>query len=334
MKQLAIAVMCAAIAACAANSALADSATAYVGTVNGTNAFTLQESGAKLYFHPQPDTDYVWMENNGSAPGTVATYTYNSGGVPVTADRDGMKTFACTDVAYGATLNTIQLSFDYNTGTDPTTGLAMSSPSMNIFLTDGSGHYGIWAATSGSAKYSDTVLTGADAGWTRRTLNCTTIVDDGNNGVAIYEHNDLVVDHSSPYANVGWDDIKNFTIAGFYDYQRTPQGGFEDWGQTLWNEVTNVGNPGDTTLNEYGITINWGDTVGGMLGDGSGEIGSNAERAYGQAGRLIRNFAVTVGSTTYEMTFAPGVVPEPGTLVLAITAGLGALAFALRRRRS
>ena len=62
--------------------------------------------------------------------------------------------------------------------------------------------------------------------------------------------------------------LKDFAIAGFYDYQRTPQGGFEAWNETLWTDITNVADPGGTTLNEYGITLNWGDTVGGMYGDG------------------------------------------------------------------
>ena len=330
MRRLSIAMMSVAVLACLTSTAMAVSATSYVGTVNASNAFTVQDGGNQLYYHPQPDTDNVWMNNNGSPPGTVATYTYNS----VTYDRDGMKTFACSDVAYGAALNTVQMVFDYNTGTDPTTGLAMSSPSMNFFLTDGSGHYGIWSATSGSAVYSDTVLTGADAGWTRRTLDCTAFVDDGTDNIAIYEHNGFVDDYAQPFTKVGWDEIKDFTLAGFYDYQRTPQGGFEAWGQTLWTDVTNVADPGDTTLNEYGITVNWGDTVGGMYEDGSGEIGGAANRAYGQAGRLIRGLEITVGATTYEMGFEPGVVPEPSTLVLLIAAGFGALGYAWRFRRS
>jgi len=259
--------MCAVVVMILAISSVAqaDTATAYVGTVNANNAFDVQDNGNQLYYHPQPDTDNVWMNNNGSPTGTVATYN--------DADRDGMKTFACADVAYGAALNTIKMSFDYYTGAD-TTGYDMGSVSMNFFLTDGAGHYGIWSATSGQSTYTDTALTGADAGWTRRTLDCTTVVDDGTRSIAIYEHNGFVDDYSEPFTKVGWNEIKDFTIAGFYDYQRTPEGGFEAWGETLWTDIINVADAGDTTLNEYGITLNWGDTVGGMLGDGSGEIGA------------------------------------------------------------
>jgi len=299
------------------STAGADSATAYVGTANATGAFDVQDSGNQLYYHPQPDTDYVWMNNNGSPPGTVATYG--------DADRDGMKTFACTDVAYGAALNTIKMGFDYYTGMDTSTGNNMGSVAMNFFLTDGAGHYGIWSATSGSAIYSDADLGG---GWKRRTLDCTAFVDDGTSKIAIYEHNGFVDEYGDPYTKVSWNQIKDFTIAGFYDYQRTPEGGFEAWNETLWTDITNVGVPGDTTLNEYGITLNWGDTVGGMLGDGSGEIGDDAERAYGQAGRMIRNYDITVGATDYDMTFEAGVVPEPATMALL---GLGALL--LRRKK-
>lgn len=294
--------------------AMAEAATAYVGTVNANNAFDVQDGGNQLYFSPQPDTDYVWMNNNGSPAGEVALYNGE--------DRDGMKTFACSDVAYGQSLNTVQIGFDYYTGAD-TTGYNMGAVSINVFLTDGNGHYGIWSATSGAALYTDTVL---GDGWTRRTLDCTTIADSAS--VAVYEHNGFSNELDEPYTSIDWSVLKDFEIAGFYDYQRTPEGGFEAWGETLWTDITNVDDPGDTTLNEYGITLNWGDTVGGMLGDGSGEIGIDAERAYGQAGRMIRNYDISVGATSYDMTFAAGVVPEPATMCLF---GLGGLFF--RRRK-
>lgn len=283
--------------------AQADSATAYVGTVHGQNAFEVQNGGTQLYYEPQPDTDYVWYENTGA----VSTYTY--GGVPY--NRDGMKTFACTDIAYGEAIKNIKMQFDFCTLADPTTGLPMSNPSMNFFLTDGYGHYGIWSATSGSATYTDTVL---GNGWTRRTLDCTAFQDTAT--VAVYEHNGFVNEQLEPYTPVNWGNLKNFTLAGFYDYQRTPQGGFEAWNQTLWTDITNVANPGDTTLNQFGITINWGDTVGGCNADCSGEIGVEADRAYAQAGRMIANYQITVGETAYDMNFEAGTVPEPTTMTL------------------
>ena len=303
--------------------AQADTATAYVGTVHGYNAFEVQNGGTQLYFDPQPDTDYVWYENDGS----VSTYTHATYTNGITYDRDGMKTFACTDIAYGQAINTIQMQFDYCTQADPTTGYPMSNPSMNFFLTDGYGHYGIWSATSGSATYTDTDL---GNGWKRRTLDCTSFADTDT--VAVYEHNGFSNEQLEPYTNIDWGVLKNFTLAGFYDYQRTPEGGFEAWNQTLWTDVTNVADPGDTTLNEYGITINWGDTVGGLYADGSGEIGSAADRAYGQAGRMIANYQITVGGTCYDMDFAAGtVVPEPSTIMLLVL-GLASLLVGRTRK--
>lgn len=302
-------------------TAQAGLATAYVGTANAFNAFVVQNGGNQLYYEPQPDTDYVWMNNNGSPPDEVATYTHEG----ETYNRDGMKTFACTDVAYGQALNTIKLQFDYYTGAD-TTGYNMGGVSINLFVTDGYGHYGIWSATSGAALYSDTPT--GETNWVRRILDCTTIPDGST--VAVYEHNGFVDEYGVPYTSIDWTILKNFTIAGFYDYQRTPQGGFEAWNETLWTDITNVADACDTTLNEYGITLNWGDTVGGMYEDGSGEIGSTANRPYGQAGRLINDYQITVGGTVYDMSFEAGTIPEPATICLL---GLGALGL-LRKRRA
>lgn len=312
--------ICAVVAMILVSSSIAqaETATAYVGTANANNAFDVQSSGNQLYYHPQPDTDYVWMNNNGSPPGTVAMYNGE--------DRDGMKTFACADVAYGQSLNTVQMGFDYYSGVD-TTGYNMGGVAINFFITDGYGHYGIWSATSGAALYSDTPTGETD--WTRRTLDCTTIADSAS--VAVYEHNGFVDEFGDPYTSIDWSVLKNFAVAGFYDYQRTPEGGFEAWNETLWTDITNCGDPGDTTLNEYGITLNWGDTVGGMFGDGCGEIGDDAERSYGQAGRLIKNYDITVGATAYDMSFEAGVVPEPATMCLL---GLGALSFIRRKRKA
>ncbi len=304
-------------------NAQAATATAYVGTAHGTNAFQVQSGGSQLYYEPQPDTVYVWDNNNGDPPGTHATNTYGG----VTYDRDGMKTFAGTDVAYGQSINIVHLQFDYYTGPD-TTGYNMAGVAINFFLTDGNGHYGIWSATSGAALYTDVDL-GDD--WMRRTLDCSSIPDASS--VAVYEHNGFSDEFNEPYTSINWGILKNFTVAGFYDYQRTPDGGFEAWNETLWTDITNVDDSGDTTLNEYGITLNWGDTVGGMYEDGNGEIGAAANRPYGQAGRLINDYSVTVGATTYDMSFEAGVVPEPGTFVLLILGGLTALTAAWIRRR-
>lgn len=112
-----------------------------------------------------------------------------------------------------------------------------------------------------------------------------------------------------------------------------PEGGFGAWNETLWGNITNVGTT-DSTPNKYGITLNWGDTVGGMNGDGLGETGSAAERSYGQAGRLIKNYTITVDGAAYDMNFAAAPIPEPGTFALLAMAGMGLLAYAWRRRRS
>jgi hypothetical protein len=301
-------------------TAQADSATAYVGSVMGLGAFEVQGSGSQLYFHPQPDSDYVWIKNNGSPPGTVLTYDYGG----VTYNRDGMKTFAAADVAYGQTIDSIKLEFDYFTGADPITGInIVYYPTINVLLTDGSGNYGIWSATSGGTAFQTAPIV-EEPGWSHLTLDCRSLSDstwgqmnEYNGGLAT----------NRPY----WSVIQDWTIAGFYDYQQAPQGGFEAWNQTLWSDITNIADPGDTTLNQYGITLSWGDTVGGCYEDGSGEIGAAANRPYGQAGRMVKDYQITVGETVYNMTFEAGVVPEPGTALLMVCAAVGMLV--LRRRQ-
>ncbi|MCE5341629.1 MAG: PEP-CTERM sorting domain-containing protein [Planctomycetaceae bacterium] len=293
-----------------ANAMAIPTTNAYVATVLGSNAYTIQNGGTQLYFHPQPDTQYTWNENNGSASETLATYTYNG----VTYNRDGMKTFACSSVAYGKTLGSVKIEFDYYTGADPTTGInIVYYPTVNFFVTDGTGHYAIWSATSGGTPFS-TAATG-ETGWSRFTLDLTSL--SNSTWGQMNEYNGGTT--AKPY----WDTIKNWTIAGFYDYQRTPEGGFEAWDNTLWADITNVGTL-DTTLNQYGISLSWGDTVGGMYEDGNGEIGSAANRPYGQAGRMIKDYTISVGETTYDVVF----VPEPATIAIL---GLGA--FCLIRKR-
>ena len=306
-------------------TAQAVSATAYVGTVNGTNAFAVQNGGSQLYFNPQPDTNYVWMDNNGSPPGTIATSVYNG----VTYNRDGMKTFACTNVGYGQRLDSLKMSFDYFTGADPITGLNMVNyPGINVALTDGLGHYAFWSPTSGGTPFSNPTPVAGEPGWDHFTMDCTSLTDSTWGQMNEYNPGSSL-SSSKPM----WHEIQGWTISGFYDYARCPQGGFQAWNQTLWSHITTTGVT-DPTPNQFGIVLMWGDTVGGCNANNPGAIGNAADRAYGQTGRLVNNYALTVGGTDYSMSFAPGVVPEPGTLVLLVTAGLSALCYAWRRRRS
>lgn len=320
MKRLAISMLCVGTALCLANTAQAGSATAYVGTVNGTNAFQVQNGGNQLYFAPQPDTNYVWMENNGTAPGTIATY----GGY----NRDGMKTFACSNVGYGQRLDSLKMQFDYYTGADPTTGINMVNyPGINVGITDGLGHYGFWSPTSGGTPYvSPPPAIAEKPGWNRLTLDCTSLSE--NTWGKVNEYNGGL-STTQPM----WSVIRGWTISGFYDFARSPEGGFQAWNQTLWSHVTTAGVT-DPTPNQFGIVLMWGDTVGGCSAHSPGVIGAAADREYGRVGRLISDYTLTVGGTAYNMSFAPGVVPEPSTLVLLITAALGALCYAWRRRLS
>jgi hypothetical protein len=141
------------LGASAATVAHADSGTAYVATVNGNSPFAINNGGQQVYYHVQPDTDYNWYYEDGS----LVTYTRNN----VTANRDGMKTFAATDAAFGATFGSIKLNFQYASSsiTGPDGYPCSNYPSVNVHITDGSGNYAIWSATSGGTGFTwgDTV---------------------------------------------------------------------------------------------------------------------------------------------------------------------------------
>ena len=193
-----------------------------------------------------------------------------------------MKTFATTDVAHGQKLSDIKLEYEYNN----TLGLY---PSMNFFMQDSFGHYGIFSPASGgiNAVSTQDILNG----WTRMTLDLTRgdILDTAK--VAVYEHNGLSDVYGVPYTSMTWGDIKDFTIAGWYDWQRSPEGGWDAWGTSFDDQ--------------HGLALIWGDTV-------------NSNGTYGSQQREIRNVNVTFDGTPYAGTFGNAQVPEPSTVVSLI----------------
>ncbi|MCC6694583.1 MAG: PEP-CTERM sorting domain-containing protein [Candidatus Hydrogenedentes bacterium] len=271
-----------------AGIAQADSMTWDVATVHGQNEFTISPDGTSLLYHEQGWTDYVWYQNNGSPEGTIAQGMYG--------DRTGMRTFAMTDVAYGQTLDNLILSFEYHN----TLG---GYPTINFFLTDGLGHYGIFAPTSsgiGAVSVIDPIN-----GWSRITLDFTNVTTTAN--MAVYEHNGLSTTYGDPFTNFQWADIQDLTIAGVYDYQRSPTGGWDAWG-TMFDA-------------NHGLALIWGDTV-------------NSNNSYGSQMREIANLTLSVGGTQYTGTFenAQAPVPEPATITV-LGLGLGGLALSRLRKR-
>jgi hypothetical protein len=238
-----------------------------VATVHGQNQFTISGSDSSmLHYNPQGWTDYVWYQNNGSAPGTIATTTAGPH-APAVEARSGMRTFAATDVAVGQKLRDLKLEFEYHN----TLG---GYPTINFFVTDGLGHFGIFAPTSsgiGAVGVIDPIN-----GWSRMTIDLTRPDISTTAIMAIYEHNGLSTVYGDPYTGFQWNDIKDLTIAGWYDYQRSPTGGWDTWG-TSFDE-------------NHGVALIWGDTA-------------NSSNAYGSQEREIRNVNVSFGGTTYIGTF-------------------------------
>ena len=288
-------------------AANADSATMHVATANASNQFEILNGGSQLYYKPQPDTVNNWYYNDGS----LVTYTRNE----VTAPRDGMKTYAATSVAYGAAFGSLSLSFDYidNGETDPNgVGLVYQGyPTLNFAITDGVGTYAIWSATSGGTAFTTAPIAGKP-GWNTLTLDLTTLADDSIYGKVNESTNEAVLLNGKlSDTTVEWSDIKNWTMAGFYTEQFNPTGGFGAWDATLWDTLSTPDDPDTTEVNEYtntnqfGVSLNWGDTVGSMYGDGNGAWWFCWETAWDSArdasefqGAIVTHWRATTGDRT------------------------------------
>jgi len=267
-----------------------------VATVHGVQEFTISPDSTSLLYNQQGWTTYAWYNNNGSPAGTIATTTVGEH-APVLEPRSGMRTFATTDVALGQKLSDLKLVYEYHN----TLG---SYPTMNFFMTDGLGHYGIFSPASGgiAAVSTQDILNG----WTRMTLDLTLSTIPDAAAVAVYEHNGLSNEYGVPFTTMTWGDIKNFTIAGMYDYQRSPTDGWDAWG-TCFDA-------------NHGLALIWGDTA-------------NSNNSYGSQTREIRDVVVTFGNEVYTGTFKDATVPEPVTMA-GLVLGIGSLATYLRRRKA
>jgi hypothetical protein len=267
-----------------------------VATVHGTREFAIGNGGTSLHYNEQGWTDYVWYQNNGSPPGTIAQGQYGN--------RTGMRTFAATDVAFGQRLSDLKLTFDYHNDLPRLTG-PNNYPTINFFLTDGAGHFGIFAPTSsglGAVGVIDPLN-----GWSRMTLDLTRSDISTTATMAIYEHNGLSTTYGDPFTGFQWTDIKDLTIAGMYSYQRSPTGGWGAWGTSFDGS--------------HGLALIWGDTV-------------NSNNSYGSQTREIRDVNVSFGGRDFSGEFADATVPEPSTMVLLVGVGLIGLGVRRLRRKS
>ena len=282
MRKLGVVCAVVGLMAVAGSTVWGATATWDVATVHGFNEFTI--SPGSLHYNQQGWTDYVWYNNYG----TIAQGMYG--------DRTGMKTFAATDVAFGQKLGDLKVEFEYKNSLGGYT-------SMNFFMTDGYGHFGIFSPASGGIGKVGQITT-IDSDWNKMTLDMTR-TDITNGGFAVYEQDGFVTPAGEPYTAMDWSVIKNYTIAGWYDFMRSPDGGWNAWGTAF-----------DSS---HGLTLNWGDTV-------------NSNNSYGSQEREIRNVTVTFGGEIYDAEFKSAQVPEPLTM-LGLGMGLVGIGGYIRRRR-
>lgn len=207
-------------------SAMANVADWKVSTVHGAYQFNIENGGDQLRFLPQlrNDSGWYWFNNNGSTAGDLAI-----GGLGPNGFRDGSKTFAMTNVAYGMPLNTVKLSFAYYMPI----GTTAVYPNPNFFITDGRGTFGIFVPDAAGSHATEV----RDGDWMIRSLDLTAKTDEST-GFAIYEHNGITAEYAEPFTVMNWADIKNFRIAGFFDYQRSPASGWNSWSNSFNNVST------------------------------------------------------------------------------------------------
>lgn len=191
-----------------------------VGTVHGLFQYEISEDGSELLFFEQPrnDNNWFWWNNNGSPYGTLAT-----GGFGPNGYRDGSRTFAMSRAAAGQKLKDLKLKYTYYNPWGGTT--------MNFFITDGRGRYGIFAPTSlGIGAFAQETVNGQ---WTTITVDLTNTSIPDSTSVAVYEHNGLKAVYGEPFTTFTWGEIKDYTIAGMYDYQRSPHYGWGAWAEVF-----------------------------------------------------------------------------------------------------
>jgi hypothetical protein len=265
-------------------STIRDIGTMKVATALGLNLFNIDSQSPFgidfLAAQQAHDSDLFWLERNGAVSdlvlATSGTYNADYMNTEIGGDnnykvapyygndaktlRAGTKTLAMTDIAYGMRLDEIIMEYTF---TGNPNGTLSGVPYANYFITDGYGHFGIFSPSSLGLGAVSTTIDNGDGTHTR-TLDFTNPNIPGNTKCAIYEHNGLVdywgEDTGLSYTSIDWDIIKHYTIAGIYDYQRSPMGGWEVWGEHFSNTI--IADSGLIT-NFYGIALIKGDTVSG-----------------------------------------------------------------------